>query len=154
RDRELVAAFISLHRALERGRDMLRGRELMMTAFGTLFRRYGADRLRVEPAVRDRPRIRAALDLIHARLGEPLRLDELSVALGITQYQLIRLFKRTLDLTPHAYITQARLKAARHYLSLGVPIVDAAAAAGFYDQSALNRYFRRCYGITPFQYAR
>jgi AraC-like DNA-binding protein len=154
RDHELAAAFISLHHALEQGQDLLRERELMIAAFGALFRRHGADRVRVEPAVRDRPRLRAALDLIHAKLGEPLLLDELSAALGITPYQLIRLFKRTLDLTPHAYITQARLNAARHYLSLGAPIVDAAAAAGFYDQSALTRYFRRCYGITPLQFVR
>jgi AraC-like DNA-binding protein len=33
-------------------------------------------------------------------------------------------------------------------------IGDAAVAAGFYDQSALNRYFKRSYGITPAQYAR
>jgi AraC-like DNA-binding protein len=25
---------------------------------------------------------------------------------------------------------------------------------GFYDQSALNRHFKRCYGITPMQFSR
>jgi AraC-like DNA-binding protein len=36
----------------------------------------------------------------------------------------------------------------------GTPIAEAAAAVGFYDQSALTRHFKRSYGITPLQYAR
>ena len=36
----------------------------------------------------------------------------------------------------------------------GVDIADAAAAAGFYDQSALTRHFKRSYGITPLQWLR
>ncbi|WP_236857820.1 helix-turn-helix domain-containing protein [Burkholderia latens] len=35
----------------------------------------------------------------------------------------------------------------------GVPIADAAASTGFYDQSALTRNFKRCYGITPSHFA-
>ncbi|HWK68136.1 MAG TPA: hypothetical protein VNS34_24700 [Rhizobiaceae bacterium] len=30
----------------------------------------------------------------------------------------------------------------------------AATESGFYDQSALTRHFKRCYGITPLQFAR
>ena len=33
-------------------------------------------------------------------------------------------------------------------------LADVAAAVGFYDQSALNKHFKRCYGITPLQFAR
>jgi AraC-like DNA-binding protein len=35
-----------------------------------------------------------------------------------------------------------------------MPIAQTAAATGFYDQSALTRHFKRCYGITPLQFAR
>jgi AraC-like DNA-binding protein len=35
---------------------------------------------------------------------------------------------------------------------VGEAIADAAVAAGFYDQSALCRHFKRAYGITPLQY--
>jgi len=31
---------------------------------------------------------------------------------------------------------------------------DVATEVGFYDQSALNKHFKRCYGITPTQFAR
>jgi AraC-like DNA-binding protein len=55
-------------------------------------------------------------------------------------------------MTPHAYLTQIRLGAACHHLRRSRPIADAAAAAGFYDQSALTRHFKRAYGMTPLQY--
>jgi AraC-like DNA-binding protein len=67
---------------------------------------------------------------------------------------LIGLFKRCLGLTPHAYLTQVRLGRACHYLRRGMPIAHVAAATGFYDQSALTRQFKRCYGITPLQFAK
>ncbi len=33
-------------------------------------------------------------------------------------------------------------------------LAEVATAVGFYDQSALNNHFKRCYGITPLQFAR
>jgi AraC-like DNA-binding protein len=56
-------------------------------------------------------------------------------------------------MTPHAYLTQIRLESARAALRRAVPIAEAAIHAGFYDQAALTRIFKRCYGITPLQFA-
>jgi AraC-like DNA-binding protein len=47
-----------------------------------------------------------------------------------------------------------RLDAACQYLADGRSIGDTAIAAGFYDQSALTHHFKRCYGVTPLQFAR
>jgi AraC-like DNA-binding protein len=153
-DRELVSNFLSLHRALEDGRDSLLERELLISSFGMLFARHGSGGARIEPAPRDRARLKMATEYIHARLAEPLSLGELCASLEITQYQLIRLFKCATGLTPHAYITQLRLDTACSYLADGRPIGDTAIAAGFYDQSALTHHFKRCYGVTPLQFAR
>jgi AraC-like DNA-binding protein len=153
-DKDLISAFLSLHCALEAGCDALLERESLVASFGALFRRHGSGGVRIESAPRDRVRLKEAVDLMHDRLATPISLGELSDALGLTQYQLIRLFKRTTGLTPHAYVTQLRLDAARRYLATGMSIGDAAIAAGFYDQSALTRYFKRCYGLTPLQFAR
>jgi AraC-like DNA-binding protein len=153
-DRELVSDFLALHRALEDGRDSLLERELLMTSFATLFQRHGSGAARIEPVARDRARFKMAVEYVRARLAEPLSLGELCASLEITQYQLIRLFKCATGLTPHAYITQLRLDTACRYLADGRPIGDTAIAAGFYDQSALTHHFKRCYGVTPLQFAR
>jgi AraC-like DNA-binding protein len=43
--------------------------------------------------------------------------------------------------------------ACRH-LRQARPLADVATDVGFYDQSALTKHFKRCYGITPLQFAR
>lgn len=153
-DADLIDGFLALHRALEEGRDAFRERELLIGSFGALFRRRGSGGRPIEAAPRDRARFAKAVALMRARHGESLRLDEIAAAVGLTAFQLIGLFKRTAGLTPHAYLTQVRLGAACRQLRRGAPIAEAATDCGFYDQSALTRHFKRCYGITPLQFAR
>ncbi len=153
-DRDLIEGFLALHQALEDGRDPFRERELLIGAMGCLFRRHGSGGGRIAPGPHDRARLEAAVALMRAQHGESLRLDAVADAAGLSIFQLIGLFKRTTGLTPHAYLTQVRLNLACRYLRREVPLAEVAAAAGFYDQSALNRHFKRCYGITPLQFAR
>lgn len=87
------------------------------------------------------------------RYAENLSLDDLAGSAELTCFQLIGLFKRTVGLTPHAYLVQIRLNAACRLLKRGHSLADSALGAGFCDQAALNKHFRRCYGITPLQFA-
>jgi AraC-like DNA-binding protein len=154
RDGDLIEGFLSLHRALEAGRDAFHERELLVGTFGWLFQRHGSGGGRIMAAPRDEMLLRAAIDRMRAHCARDLRLHDLAAPLGVTAFQLIGLFRRTTGLTPHAYLTQIRLGAACRGLRRGLPIADVAAASGFYDQSALTRHFKRCYGITPRQFAR
>lgn len=151
RDPELVAAFHNLHCALEQGDDRLRQQELLAQGFASLGRRYGSLRDGLSEAA-DRSVLRRLRPLMEERHTERLTLDDLSEPLGVSPFQLIRMFRRATGLTPHAYLTQIRLRAALRHLRAGLPIAEAAVAAGFFDQSALNRHFRRIYGITPRQF--
>lgn len=154
RKKALVASFLSLHRALDEGRDAFEERELLVRSFGALFARHGSGGERILPAPRDRVLAGKVQALMIDRHAEELTLDDMGAAVGLTPFQLIGLFKRATGLTPHAYLTQIRLNAARRELQAGRPIVEAALAAGFCDQSALNRHFKRCLGITPLQWLR
>ena len=73
---------------------------------------------------------------------------------GLSRFQLLRAFARELGLTPHAYLMQRRLALARASIERGTPIAQAAAEAGFADQSHLTRLFTRVLGFTPAAYAR
>ena len=152
-DQDLIKPFLALHRALEEASDPMGARQLMIEAFARLFRRHGSGRRPERSNVRDKERVQAAIDLMQARYGDALTLDDLSQALGVTNYQLIGLFKRTLGLTPHSYLTQVRLGAACRLLKRGVAIAETAALCGFYDQSALTHHFKRSYALTPLQFA-
>jgi AraC-like DNA-binding protein len=152
-DADLIDSFLALHRALEEGRDVFRERQLLIDTFGLLFKRHGSGGGRIPPAPRDHALLAQTRALMQARYNEELRLEELAGAVGLTNFQLIGLFKRTTGLTPHSYLTQIRLDAACRRLRQGTPIAETAALAGFYDQSALTRHFKRYYGITPRQFA-
>jgi AraC-like DNA-binding protein len=77
---------------------------------------------------------------------------ELADVAGLTPYYLMRLFRRKFGLPPHAYRNQVRVNRAKAALRAGHPIVDAALDSGFFDQSHLNRIFKRTVGMTPVQY--
>ena len=149
---DLVERFLRLHRALEAGADDLLERELLIGALGHLAaERAATDR---PPVLRasDQTVLRRIVAQMRDRHAEHLTLPALAAAAGMTQFQLIGLFRAGTGMTPHAYLTQVRLGSACHHLRRSRPIAEAAAAAGFYDQSALTRHFKRAYGMTPLQY--
>ncbi|WP_421998667.1 AraC family transcriptional regulator [Reyranella sp.] len=154
-DADLIAAFLAMHQAIEEGRDVFRERELLVGSFGRLFSRHGSGgRDRIAPAPVDRRVFERVRDRMQAEYASELRLEELASDAGLTTFQLIGLFKRTAGLTPHAYLTQVRLNMACRHLRRAPALAEVATAVGFYDQSALNKHFKRCYGITPRQFAR
>ena len=153
-DRDLIEAFLAMHCAIEEGRDVFRERELLVGSFGRLFQRHGSGGDRIRPAPVDRQILARVKDRMHAEYASELRLEDLAAEVGLTTFQLIGLFKRTVGLTPHAYLTQVRLNMACRRLRHSPVLADVASAVGFYDQSALNKHFKRCYGITPRQFAR
>jgi AraC-like DNA-binding protein len=52
-------------------------------------------------------------------------------------------------MTPHTYLTDCRVRAARRLLARGESVAHAAFACGFSDQSHLTRLFKAHAGLTP-----
>lgn len=67
-------------------------------------------------------------------------------------FRFPRRFKKAAGLTPHQFLIQSRIRAAKKLLTGELPLAAAALEAGFYDQSHLNRWFRRSIGLTPREY--
>jgi AraC-like DNA-binding protein len=99
-------------------------------------------------------RVNRARELLADRLADSVGLDELAQAAGMSRFHLIRLFRRQYGVTPFAYQRNLRVDQVRAALRRGVSLADAAAAAGFADQSHLGRVFRAVMGATPGQYRR
>jgi AraC-like DNA-binding protein len=113
-------------------------------------------RQRLVPSERAAPSgqsIRRAKERIDTDPAAPLTLAALADDAGVSRYQLHRNFTRELGFAPHAYILQQRIALARRLIRSGTPLADAALAAGFYDQSHLNRWFLRIFGVSPGTYA-
>ncbi|MEZ0601232.1 AraC family ligand binding domain-containing protein [Paraburkholderia sp. IW21] len=85
--------------------------------------------------------------------SSPLTLADLAADTGMSRFQLLRSFAHEMGLPPHAYRMQRRVVLARRLIADGATLADAAAAAGFADQSHMTRAFVRLLGITPANYA-
>ncbi|MGW5778158.1 AraC family transcriptional regulator [Streptomyces sp. NPDC003863] len=93
-------------------------------------------------------------ELLDARLVEGVTLDEAALRLHAHPAHLVRAFSGAFGIAPHQYLTARRIDRARRLLLDGQPPVEVAAATGFYDQSHLNRSFKRIVGTTPGRFAR
>ena len=82
----------------------------------------------------------------------PFPVEELSRRVFVSQYYLIREFKKRFGLTPHQYQMQNRVRKAQHLLLEGRSIAEVALITGFCDQSHFDRWFRKMLGITPSEY--
>jgi AraC-like DNA-binding protein len=91
---------------------------------------------------------------LHERQGASLNLMQVAQEVGLSQFQLLRGFKRRYGAPPHSYEIYVRVQRAKQLLRRGSSIADAAAATDFVDQSHLTRHFRRIWGITPGAYIR
>lgn len=95
------------------------------------------------------PIIVRALDFISENLERKISLDELASRAGCDKFRMIRVFRRIVGTTPHAYLVEARVKRAAELLKAGEPAAEVAFCVGFVDQSHLIRFFKRHAGTTP-----
>jgi AraC family transcriptional regulator, glycine betaine-responsive activator len=88
--------------------------------------------------------------LMEQHIEEPLSLDEIATASGMSRRQIERLFKRHLGNPPKKYYLQARLKRARELLlQTSMPILDIATACGFRSSHHFSKCYRAHFGCPP-----
>ncbi len=83
---------------------------------------------------------------------EEIPLKRLAEVSGLSRFHLVRAFRRSFDMTPHAYLMTLRIDDSKRLLREGVAISDIALAEGFCDQSHFTRVFREICGDTPARY--
>lgn len=93
------------------------------------------------------------LDQIAEQFHQPLSLEQLAVTYGHNELRFLRDFTRTIGLTPHAYLIEVRLQAARRMIEqTDLPLASIALDAGFAHQSHMGSAFRKHLAMTPSQY--
>jgi AraC family transcriptional regulator len=97
-------------------------------------------------------RIAAALERIRTGYREPLHVDELAHAAGMSRFHFSRAFARVTGRSPYQYLQDTRLAAATAMLHRGhVSVTEAALSAGFGDLGRFGRLFKKTHGVTPSQ---
>ena len=84
--------------------------------------------------------------------GNIRSIDALCQEHFISHSTLLRMFRRYLGISPHAYLEARRLAIARNLLKEGRSVSEIADLTGFADVSAFIRLFRSRFAVTPRQY--
>ena len=106
------------------------------------------------PATIDLRAVGLARDYLAAHASEQTPASTLEAVTGVDRFTLARQFRRAFGTSPDRYRTMRRLGLARAAIERGLPLAQAAASAGFADQSHMTRQFKRAYGLTPARWAR
>src|SRR5215208_2671925 len=100
----------------------------------------------------DRHLLRAK-DLADARYFEPLGVDELARAAGLSRAHFSREFRRAFGETPHAYLVTRRLERAASLLrSTDRSVADVCLSVGLQSVGSFTTSFTRTYGVSPTVY--
>src|SRR6266498_369611 len=94
-----------------------------------------------------------AKDLADARYFEPLDVDDLARAAGLSRAHFSREFRRTFGEPPHVYLLTRRLERAAALLkTTDRSVLDICLAVGLQSVGSFTTSFRRAYGMTPTAY--
>ena len=91
-----------------------------------------------------------AVRFIYDNIDQPIKLEEIASAIGISLSTLKRLFLEATDQTPGLFIRRLRMELAfRSLRSRNDSILEVALSSGFDDQSAFARSFKETFGYPP-----
>jgi AraC family transcriptional regulator len=100
-------------------------------------------------------RLQRVLDFIHENSHADLRLQDLAQVAEMSVFHFARLFRATVGMSPHRYLTEERLRRAKSLLHLGTrTVAEIAAEIGFSSTGHLSRAFRRYVGVSPTEWLR
>ncbi len=150
-DFDMAFAFQIAHRRLENNVGLLEADEGMFSVLVALLRRHGHSTI-APVATRAASAAQRARDYLCDNVGMDIGLEELARVAGLSRAHLIRTFRKEFHITPHAFLTDLRIRRARSLLRAGQTPANVALECGFADQAHFTRHFKARTGITPGQY--
>jgi AraC family transcriptional regulator len=131
---------------------------LAITLSAHLAQSYASDCRRVTDLSHQRHtlgdlRVRRVLDYISTHLETDISIEDLASVACLSPFHFIRMFRNTMGVPPHRYLSRMRLERAKTLLAIGgATLADIAFACRFSSQANFTRAFRCAIGITPGAY--
>ncbi|MEL6910664.1 MAG: AraC family transcriptional regulator [Cyanobacteria bacterium J06629_2] len=98
-------------------------------------------------------KLKQALQYIHQNLDGNIKINDIAMRLGISQYYFCRLFRESTGIAPYRYVIQQRVSKAKQLIEENeLSLLAVAIECGFSSQSQMTHHFRRLVGITPKAY--
>jgi len=149
-DKQLGATILAAHQANNQMHpdQLLLDEQLVVNLAGLIYR-HSDTGLTLKSLGADKNQIAVSLEYMNDNYAEKITLDQLSALSNLPKFQYLRQFKRVMGLSPHAYLNQCRLQKAFETLRKGHSAAQAAAQAGYFDQSHFIKSFKAMNGVTP-----
>ncbi|MFL5870340.1 MAG: helix-turn-helix domain-containing protein [Solirubrobacterales bacterium] len=97
--------------------------------------------------------LQRARDLADSRYFEPLRVDDMAAAAGLSRAHFSREFRRTFGESPYAYLLTRRLERAAALLrNTDQSVAEICFAVGLKSVGSFTMSFTRSYGVSPTAY--
>jgi AraC-like DNA-binding protein len=97
--------------------------------------------------------LQRAKDLADARYAEPLGVDDLARAAGLSRAHFSREFRRAFGESPHAYLLTRRLERAAALLrTTDRSVADICVSVGLQSVGSFTTSFTRTFGMSPTTY--
>ena len=98
-------------------------------------------------------RLSLAREWIHANYSSPAPLEAMAETASLNRQHFLRMFRDCFGITPHQYVIDVRLTAARRLLSeTREPVTAICRMTGFESLPSFSGLFRRRFGISPMAY--
>ncbi|MFI1238286.1 helix-turn-helix domain-containing protein [Nocardia salmonicida] len=99
------------------------------------------------------PHLRKARDLVDRQYAEPLDLDELARAAGVSKYHFLRAFAAVYGRTPAVYLAERRIERAQDLLrSTNLTVTEVCMVVGYSSLGSFSAKFRQLVGVSPSEY--
>lgn len=140
---------------LDGGSDRLYAESLINTMAIHLLRHYSTRSHTIKdfPVGLPKQKLQRAVEYINDNLERNITLEEVAASAELSSFHFARLFKQSIGLAPHQYITECRIKRAKQLLANEeLSYAEIAYQLGFATQSHFIKVFRKYAGVTPKAY--
>lgn len=139
--------FLQQHQAIEHACSSLERESILLQLVSDLFARCGGP----QPVqlASEREVVRRIRHTLEEAFDQTIALDELAQSVALDPLYMIRVFKKSVGVSPHSYQIQRRVAQVQQLLRSGVSIAEASLRCGFFDQSHMTRAFKKVVGVTP-----
>jgi AraC-like DNA-binding protein len=151
-DSRLADQLLKIHSTLQQGiDDPIMNETYVLELLESLFARLKQPSPQSIAGALSSQQLRLVREFVEAHIADKIVLEDLSLLVGLDRFRFLKLFKRTIGMTPHAWLLRMRLEKAVALINANrnMPIIEIAHAVGFFDQSHFTRAFREAYGVTP-----
>jgi AraC family transcriptional regulator len=99
------------------------------------------------------PRLKQVLDYVEAHLDHQTHLSELAQTASMSPFYFAHLFKNSMGVSPHQYVTMRRIERSKELLRRSdISIFEIGLRVGYLDPKHFRVVFRREVGISPSEF--